>query len=261
MSPHIKRLAAPDFWPILKKTTKWTIHPSPGPHPLEYCIPLALVLREILGYASDMKEVKYILAKGFVKRDGKIIRDHKFPLGFMDVLELAKDPQPYRFLPYKGIPLVCAKIPKEEASMKICKVVGKKTVKKGKIQLNLHDGRNLLIDAQDKDKVKINDSLLIEIPSQNLKEILKFEEGNVCLIYRGINAGSYGILKKINLLTPKKNSIVEIEDMNGNIIRTNINYAIPVGYEKPLLKMIESDEDYVKPMIYRKISLKSYHVD
>ncbi|HLI46483.1 MAG TPA: 30S ribosomal protein S4e [Geobacterales bacterium] len=259
MSPHIKRLAAPDFWPILKKKNKWAVSPSPGPHAIEYSIPLAVILREILGYASNLKEVKIILSKKYVKRDGKTITDYKFPLGFMDTLELAKDQFAYRLLPYKGKPLVCAKIPKEEASLKICKVIGKRTINGGKIQLNLHDGRNTIFDAQDKDKVHINDSLLITLPDQEIKDVLKFQEGNFCLIYRGVNAGSYGILRKINLVVPKKNSIIEIEDDKGNVVRTNINYAIPIGYEKPLIKLIQNDEDYVIPAIYKKIYMRGYH--
>lgn len=255
---HLKRLAAPDFWPILRKASKWAIHPSPGPHPLQYCIPLAYILREILGYARTMKEAKIILAKGLVKRDKVIVRDHKFPVGFMDTLELEGQSIAYRLLPYRGTPLVCAKIPLEETNLKICKIVGKRTIKGGKIQLNLHDGRNLLIDPSEKDKYKINDSILIELPSQKIKEVIKFEVGNLCLIYRGVNAGSFGVLKKINEVIPRKNSILEIEDSTGNTIRTNINYAIPIGYDKPLIKMIESEEDYVKPVIYARIHLKEY---
>lgn len=256
MSPHLKRLASPEPWPILRKEYKWAIHPSPGPHPQEFCIPLAYILREILGYASTLKEVKYILSKGYVKRDKVVVRDYKFPCGFMDSLELEKDPIAYRLLPFKGKPLVCAKIPIEEASLKICKVVGKRTVKKGKLQISLHDGRNILLNPDE--KININDSLLIELPSQEIKEVIKFEIGNLCLIYRGENAGSFGVLKKINEVIPRKNSIVEIEEPKGNVIRTNIRYAVPIGYEKPLIKIIENEEDYVKPAVYKKYGLNFY---
>ncbi len=260
MSRHIKRLTTPYFWPILKKTKKWAIHPSPGPHPIEYCIPIAYILREILGYANNTKEVKYMLSKGFVRRDKVIIRDYKFPVGMMDTIELSKDVVAYRLLPYKGIPLVCAKIPLEESSLKICKVIGKRTVNGGKIQINLHDGRNILLESVDKDKIKINDGVLIELPSQNIKEIIKFEVGNLCLIYRGVNAGAYGILKKVEEILPRKKSIIQIEDVNGNLIRTNIQYAFPIGFDKPLIKIIEKEEDYVQPAIYKKIHMRGYVV-
>ncbi|MEM4476331.1 MAG: 30S ribosomal protein S4e, partial [Desulfurococcaceae archaeon] len=31
-SKHLKALAAPAFWPILRKEYKWAVKPSPGPH-------------------------------------------------------------------------------------------------------------------------------------------------------------------------------------------------------------------------------------
>jgi len=142
---HIKRLASPDFWPILKKQYKWSISPSPGPHGKFKCIPLGIIIRDILGYASNLKEVKYILSKGYVKRDKVVVKDYKFPVGLMDTLEFTKDPVAYRLLPYKGYPLVCTKIPLEESSLKICRIENKTSIKGDKIQVNLNDGRNFLI--------------------------------------------------------------------------------------------------------------------
>ncbi|MHA1832356.1 MAG: 30S ribosomal protein S4e, partial [Candidatus Baldrarchaeia archaeon] len=44
---HLKRLPAPRFWPIHKKEFKWTVRPSPGPHPMNRCLPLLLIVRDI----------------------------------------------------------------------------------------------------------------------------------------------------------------------------------------------------------------------
>ena len=248
---HIKRYSSPDFWPILTKKYKWVTSPIPGPHPKDYCIPLGIIIREILGYASNMKEVKIILSKKLVRRDKILVTDHRFPVGFMDTLEFEKDDKGYRLLPYNGIPLVCGIIPLNETNLKICKVINKTTLKRGRIQLNLHDGRNIIL-KENKD-IKIGDSLLIELPSQEIKEIIKLEKNNYCLIYRGINAGAHGKLKNINYVVPKRNSIAEIEDYKGEIIRTNINYVTMIGFEKPLIKIVENEEDYVKPVIYKKM--------
>jgi Ribosomal protein S4E len=250
---HIKRLASPYFWPILKKENKWAVKPIPGPHPKEYSIPLAYILRDLFGYASNMKEVKYILANGWVKRDKKVVRDHRFPIGFMDVLELSKDKFCYRMLPYKGYPLVVAKITEEESYFKACKIINKTSVKGNKIQVTLHDGRNLLIDSSDSNKFKVNDTVVIGLPDQEIKDVIKFEVGKYCLIYRGENAGEHGILKKIEEALPRKNSIITIENEKGFTIKTNIRYGICIGYEKPILKLISSEEDYIKPRIYSKM--------
>jgi len=253
MCGHIKRLTVPYFWPILKKEYKWAIKPVPGPHPKEYSIPLAYLIREVFGYASNLKEVKYILSRRWVKRDKKVVTDYRYPIGFMDVLDFIKDKNSYRILPYKGYPLVVSKISEAESFFKLCKIINKNSVKGGKIQITLHDGRNFLVEEADSNKFKINDTVIVSLPDQSIKDIIKFEVGKYCLIYRGENAGEHGVLKSIEELIPRKNSIVTIENEKGLNIKTNIQYAICIGYEKPLIKFINSEDDYVKPSIYTKI--------
>lgn len=255
MCGHIKRLTTPYFWPILKKYKSWAIKPIPGPHSSEYSIPLAYILREIFGYASNLKEVKFILANGWVKRDKKIVRDYRFPIGFMDVLDLSKDKFSYRMLPYKGYPIVVAKINEEESYFKLCKIINKTSIKGNRIQVTLHDGRNFIINASDSSKFKVNDTVIIGLPNQEIKEVINFEIGKYCLIYRGENAGEHGILKKIDEIIPRKNSIITIENEKGLSIKTNIRYAICVGHEKPLIKLVNSEDDYVQPSIYSRMRL------
>jgi len=71
---HLKRLAAPEFWPIPKKKYTWVFSPSPGPHKKEECIPLAIVVRDILKLAETGKEAKRIIKAGEVIVDGKVRR-------------------------------------------------------------------------------------------------------------------------------------------------------------------------------------------
>ena len=54
---HLKRLPAPRHWPIKRKEGKFTTRVIPGPHPKEHSLTIALILREILGYADTMREV------------------------------------------------------------------------------------------------------------------------------------------------------------------------------------------------------------
>ena len=57
---HLKRLAAASCLKIKRKEFKWIVKPSPGPHPKNLCIPLAVLIRDYLGFARNMREVKYI---------------------------------------------------------------------------------------------------------------------------------------------------------------------------------------------------------
>ena len=59
-SLHLKREASPAFWPIHRKEFTWAVKPRPGPHSINRCIPLVLIVREILGLAKTRKEAKKI---------------------------------------------------------------------------------------------------------------------------------------------------------------------------------------------------------
>ena len=56
----------------------------------------------------------------------------------------------------------------EEAAWKICRIEGKTTIKGGKTQLNLHDGRNIIVE--DAQAYSTGDSLKLGLPEQNVLE-------------------------------------------------------------------------------------------
>ena len=107
-------------------------------------MPLSVLLRDVLGLAKNAREGKIILAQKRVLVDGKVRRDHKFPAGLMDVIELPDADMTYRILPAVGKGLTALRISKDEGKAKLCRIEDKSTIKKGAVQLNLHDGRNIL---------------------------------------------------------------------------------------------------------------------
>src|SRR5437867_10572448 len=66
----------------------------------------------------------------------------------MDTVHVQGITQAYRLLPKPARVLSLLPIKAEETGYKLCKITGKKTAVGGKIQLSLHDGRNLLLDAK-----------------------------------------------------------------------------------------------------------------
>ena len=60
-SNHMKRLAMPRSWPLPRKTSIWVTKAAPGAHTLELCMPVVVVIRDILGYAKSTREVRHIL--------------------------------------------------------------------------------------------------------------------------------------------------------------------------------------------------------
>ena len=144
---HLKTYKAPKTWPIHPKEDTWTVKPSAGSHSIENSLSLTLVIRDILKLADNSREAKRIINSGNVLVDGRVIKDYKFPVGFMDIIEIPKTGEVYRVLLDKKGRLQLNKI--EENDSKLCKIVNKSTIKGGKIQVNLHDGKNVIIDEND----------------------------------------------------------------------------------------------------------------
>ena len=184
-SSHLKRLAIPRSWPLPRKTTIWVTRPRAGAHSLERCMPLNIVIRDVIGLARSTREVRTILHNGLVKVDGRVVKDTRRGVGIMDVLTLGEDN--YRCVLDTNGRLRYRPISPEEATWKVCRVEGKSTIKGGKTQVQLHDGRNILVD--DASEHKTGDSLKISLPDQQVLEHIKFGEGTRCMLVGGAHVG------------------------------------------------------------------------
>jgi len=228
----LKRLAAPKFWKIERKTKKFTIAPRAGPHPKEACIPLGVVIRDYLKITETLKETKNLLNRRIVKVNGRVRTDHKFPVALMDVTEIG-DKVAYRVVP-GGHGLILKEI--KDKNIKLSKIVNKTCVKGGKIQLNLHEGWNILIDQKDKDKFKTGDVLVIDLTKGKVKDVLKFEEGALAVITGGSNLGKIGKIQKIKVIrSPRPNMVTLLVD--GKKVAVPAHYVFVVGKDKPVIEL------------------------
>ncbi|MCS7096995.1 MAG: 30S ribosomal protein S4e [Candidatus Methanomethylicia archaeon] len=239
---HLKRFAAPEFWPIPKKAYTFTVRPLAGPHALENSIPLLIIVRDILKYAETAAEAKKIIKRGEILVDGKVRREHKFPVGLMDVISIPKTGENYRVLPDPVKGLILHPISMEEANFKLCRIENKTMVKGGNIQLNLHDGRNILVSIANpadpkEDVYKTLDTLKINLSKREIQAHVSFDEGRQAIIVKGKNRGIYGVIKGIEGPVQRDFKTVLIEDSYGNIYRTSINYVFVIGDTEPLITL------------------------
>jgi small subunit ribosomal protein S4e len=192
MSNYLKRYAAPRSWTLLRKEKAYIVKTRPGPHPLEQSMPLGLLLKQ-LGHAGTTPEAKKILQRQVVIVDGRRIRDHRFPVGLMDVISLPAAEESYRMtLDTKGR-LMLNKVDKK-TTMKPCRVIGKRTITGGKTQLNLVDGRNVLTDKTD---VRVGDTVVLELPKQRVMEALPLKAGSTILLTAGKHVGKTGTVDAV----------------------------------------------------------------
>src|SRR3989344_6984637 len=95
---HLSRLAAPKSWPIKRKGIKWIARPRTGPHSLDNCITINVILKNILKHANTTREVKNILHDSKVLVNNTPIMDHKFAVGIMDIVSIPTIDQYYLVL-------------------------------------------------------------------------------------------------------------------------------------------------------------------
>lgn len=219
---HTKRIAAG----YGKKPT-WVTTPR-GPHPKAESIPLAIVVRDILKYADNAHEAKYIIKNGMVLVDKVVRKDPKYGVGLMDVVEVPKTGQCFRVMPTKK-KYSLKQIDATESNIKPCKIIGKRIVSKGRIQINLHDGTNLLVEGNE---YKTKDTVVLELPSKKIKDTIKFEKGNFALICRGRHVGESGVIKEITPSTMVQKSLTEVGDL-----RTLTDYVFVVGRDKSIISI------------------------
>ena len=232
-----KRLNTPKYLRIKRKHGTFFINPSPGPHPKRFNLPLLHVVRDLLEIVDNFREAKKLIGLGYFKVDGKIIRDKAYPVGLMDVLSIEKINKHYRILPDSHYGLKLFEITEEESSFKLCRITQKTTLKGGHIQLNLHDGRNIVIQVKDpknpkEDNYKRMDVLKISIPEQEILKVLRFKEGNLAIIMSGKNIGQVGNITKILKRFGPKASTVAIQ-RDSELTETLYDYTFIIGDEEP----------------------------
>jgi small subunit ribosomal protein S4e len=234
MKKHLKRLAIPKIWKIPRKIVKFAPKPR-GPHPIDRSIPLLVLLRDVLKIVRNGEEAKRILKRNEVLVDGRIVKDHKFGVGLFDVISIPKINSNYRVTFSRDGRIALIKIDSSE-NFKVCKIIGKKTISKNRIQLNFYDGRSIVLKPENAKEFKIGDSLLISLPKQEIKQHLKFNEGSKVFIISGKHIGVIATIEKI--IQTKKGTRVILRSDTGKVFETSKEKIFVIGSEKPLINLV-----------------------
>ncbi|MEM1689164.1 MAG: 30S ribosomal protein S4e [Candidatus Hadarchaeales archaeon] len=224
---QIKRYSMPPVMRLPVKSSKWLTKPIPGPHPVDKSIPLRIIVRDYLKLAGTAKEADRIIFSGKVIVDGVVRRDPRFPVGFMDILEIPDINKTYRVFIDELGRLKLLETNKEEAGKKLCKVVKKQCVRGGKIQLTMHDGRNIVGDLKD---IGIGDVIELSVPDGELLKHIPLSENKLAVVTDGQHTGKIGRIEEIK----KETKTVRLST-NGEKIETSVNYVFVLGDEKPLV--------------------------
>ena len=232
----LKREFAPREWKIQRKQKVWTIRNRPGPHSSDLSVPITFILRDYLGYAKNVREVKKILHEGLVLINGKPIKDYRYRVGVMDVIEIPRTEEYYRVVPnYKGN-LNLHPISKEEKDKKLYKISDVTLLSGGKYQLNFHDGNNMVSEK----KYDTYQSVIVDLSKNEIVESIPLKEGSLVLILSGKNVSKIGKIVEIRDFGMNPDAVT-LESPKGTF-QTLKDYVIAIGVEdNPVISLPMGD--------------------
>jgi small subunit ribosomal protein S4e len=234
MSDHLKRLNAPDSWRITKKTTKFITKTSPGPHNAN-AMPIVVWLRDHMGLARTAKEVKQILKQQDVIINGRPCRDPRMGIGIFDIIALPRIGKYYRMLRDVKGRHKTVEIDAEAAQTRLCKIEDKTTISKGRVQLNLRYGANIIAD----NTYKSNDSIVISLKPEDRFKVMDhfpFATGNMAMIIGGRHSGKVArIVEIVKTAGSVPNRIILEDETTKTRFDTITPYIYMIGRETPAI--------------------------
>ncbi|MBU0467264.1 MAG: hypothetical protein KKF39_06400 [Nanoarchaeota archaeon] len=195
--------------PIPRKGTKYVARSLSH---LKNSVPVVIAVRYMLNLANTTHEVKEMIKQKLLKINGREVKDHRDSIKLFNLFDA--DNQYLLTLTTNG-KFVFKETKNKERS---CKVINKKVLKGKKIQLNLHEGSNIL--SSDK-KINTQDTIYLDHEGKITKHI-PFEKGKECIVIKGKFLGQKG---KVEFIEDNKAKIklkekdIETElDKNGVIV-------------------------------------------
>lgn len=230
MGRHQKRVAAPTSWPVERKTHAWVVGGNAGHHSMETGIPLLVVVRDLLKLANNAREAKRIINEGNVFVDGIARKDYKYIAGLFDIVSFPALNEYYRILLDANNRF---KLYKENpGASKLCRINNKTIVREGAVQLNLHDGTNILASND----YKTFDTVLLSLPDRKISKHIPYKPGNLAMVVGGEHSGELAKIKQIRKVRGSGTNMVALS--NEKEFETVENYVFVIGESAPEIKVI-----------------------
>lgn len=189
---YLKRNSMNKFWPLPNKGTKYL---AVANHNLKNSVPLIIVLRDILKLVKTKKELRKSLNEKKIMINSKVIKETNFPVQLFDIITLTDSKKYFKAELSDKKKIVLNEIKESKTKTKTYKVIGKKILRKGIVQLNLLYGKNILIKANE--KIKSDDSIIINLKDNKVVKIIEMKKGTEGYVYDGKYASKSGVIEDI----------------------------------------------------------------
>ncbi len=197
---------------------------------METGIPLLVVIRDILKIANNAREAKRIINEKNIHIDGVARTDYKHMVGLFDIVSIPATNEYYRVLLDSKNRF---KLFKEDANAgKLCRINNKTIVRKGAVQLNLHDGTNVL----GSNDYKTFDTIILDTKDRKIIKHLPYKTGNLAMVVGGEHSGEIGKIKQIRKVRGSGTNMVAIS--NEREFETIEAYVYVIGETTPQIKVV-----------------------
>jgi len=117
----------------------------------------------------------------------------------------------------------------------LCQIKNKTAIKDGLIQLNLHDGRNIVLskEATATNSYFTHDTIKISLPDQKIIEKYELKVGNYGLVTSGRWMGMHGTIEEISTHDTRRTKTVTLSTPEGDKLVTLYRYIFVVGNKTP----------------------------
>jgi len=201
---HQTRQQASTRLPIKRKGTKYVARASSD---LENSVPVVIAVRDILKMAKTKREVKKMINQKMLKINGREVIDHNDAIKLFNIFEAGKT-YVLKLSPTRKFFFEETK----NTGERLCKVIGKKVLSGKKVQINLHDGTNVLGD----NKLKTGDSVYLD-SSGKIKRHVSPEKGKEVFVISGRYEGQHGKIaeagKKMLIKFKENSSTLDMKNL------------------------------------------------
>lgn len=180
---HLTRAEISRVTPFPRKGTHYVARPRAH---TSSSVSVLGAVRDMLHLAQTAREVNEMIKEKKLKINGRVVRDPREPLLLLSHFEADK-----RYL-VTLLPTGRFSLEPTKDKHRIGKVVHKKMLKKGVLQINLHDGTNFI----SKEKIKVGDSVELDAANKPGK-VISIKEGSTVLVSSGRNVGRTGAVTNV----------------------------------------------------------------
>jgi len=190
---HLKRIAVPKTWPILRKTTPFIRRPNPGSQSFMYGMSLSTWLCEIIGVATTAREARSAMRAGSINVNGKKVIDPNHIVGLFDIITIVPENSHHIILLSKRGKLSAFPVASYD-NTKLSKITGKRKVIGGKTHYTTMEGYTIITD----DSHNTGETVILELKEKkSIQKTLELKKGAEIFMLQGQSAGKVGKIDDI----------------------------------------------------------------